>query len=117
MAPWVRTALGRTLVNSAAIFGGEAVSRLATLEMAVLVARQFGPVALGQYAYTLRLASVLLIIPDFGLNLLATRELAAESEQPKRIFWSLHWIEFFMTRIFVGLPKHQELFHIPDEAS
>ncbi len=91
MAPRVRTALGRTL--SAAIFGGEEVSGLASLGMVVLVAWRFGPVALGQCAYALALASVLLIIPDFGLNLLATRDLAAESEQPRRISWSLHWIK------------------------
>lgn len=96
MAPWVRTALGRTLVNNAAIFGGEAVSRLATLGMGVVVTRRFGPVTLGQYPHALALASLFLIIPDFGLHLLATQELTAESEQPGRIFWSLYWIKFFM---------------------
>ncbi|MFB3920981.1 MAG: flippase [Terriglobia bacterium] len=80
----------RTLLNTAAIFSGEAVSRLATALMALLVARRFGAEALGQYGYALSLASVLVIVPDLGLHLLTTRSLAAEPQRLARTFWNLH---------------------------
>jgi O-antigen/teichoic acid export membrane protein len=83
----------RTLVNTASIFGGEALSRLATSIMALIVARRFGAEALGQYGYALSLASVLVLVPDFGLHLLTTRNLAAQPELLGRTFWSLHWLK------------------------
>ncbi len=96
MSSWAQTLPRRTLLNSAAIFAGEGLSRLATFAMAVIVARQFGPVALGQYGYALALASVLLVVPDFGLHLLTTRDLAAEPARLRRRFWSLHWIKLLL---------------------
>ena len=83
----------RTLVNTAAIFGGEALSRIATFMMAMMVARRFGPEALGQYGYAVALASVLVLVPDFGLHLEATRRLASDARALRRTFWSLHWLK------------------------
>ncbi len=96
MDTWTRSLPRRTLLNGAAIFSGEAISRLATFLIAVIVARRFGPVALGQYGYALALASVLLIVPDFGLHLLTTRDLATEPERLRRTFWSLHWVKLLL---------------------
>ncbi len=76
-----------------AIFAGEMFSRVATLLMALIVARRFGPASLGQYGFAVALASVLLIIPDFGLHLLTTRTLANEPERLRRTFWTLHWLK------------------------
>ena len=93
MATLTQTLPRRTLLNTAAIFGGEAVSRLATALMALVVARRFGAEALGQYGYALSLASVLVIVPDLGLHLLTTRSLAAEPARLARTFWSLHLLK------------------------
>jgi O-antigen/teichoic acid export membrane protein len=93
MATIAQTLPRRTLLNTAAIFGGEAFSRLATFLMALIVARRFGAEALGQYGYALALASVLLLVPDFGLHLLTTRKLAAHPRELPRLFWSLHWLK------------------------
>jgi O-antigen/teichoic acid export membrane protein len=79
-----------------AVFGGEAVSRLATFLMAVIIARRFGPLALGQYAFALAVASVLVIVPDFGLHLLTTRDLVVDPERLRRTFWSLHWLKLLL---------------------
>lgn len=92
VAPFPR----RTFVNSAAIFTGEGFARLSTFVMAVAIARLFGPVALGQYGYALALASILLLVPDLGLHLLAVRELAAEPAKLRAIFWSLHWLKLLL---------------------
>ncbi len=93
MAAWARALPRRTALNSAAILCGEAISRLATFLVAVIVARRFGPAALGQYGYALALASILLLVPDLGLHLLATRELATEPSRLRDIFWGLHWLK------------------------
>lgn len=80
-------------MNALALFGGEAMSRSATFLVAVIVARRFGPVALGQYGFALAAASVFAIIPDFGLHLLTTRELGVQPGRLRHIFWSLHWLK------------------------
>lgn len=87
----------RLFINSAAIFGGEAVARCATLLMAVIIARRFGPVALGEYGYALAFASILLLVPDFGTHLFAMRELSTEPERLPAIFWNVHWLKLLLT--------------------
>jgi O-antigen/teichoic acid export membrane protein len=87
----------RLVLNSAAIFGGEAVARCATLVMAVIIARRFGPVALGEYGYALAFASILLLVPDFGTHLFAVRELSTNPERLPAIFWNIHWLKLFLT--------------------
>lgn len=101
MATLTQTLPRRTLLNTAAIFGGETVSRLATALMALLVARRFGAEALGQYGYALSLASVLVVVPDLGLHLLTTRSLAAEPGLLARTFWNLHWLKFPLVSLVV----------------
>lgn len=83
----------RFFINSASIFGGEAVARLATALMALLIARLFGPEELGNYGYALAMASILLIVPDFGLHLFTVRELSASPHQIAEIFWGVHWLK------------------------
>jgi O-antigen/teichoic acid export membrane protein len=80
----------RLLVNSMSIFGGEAIARIATFLMAVVIARRFGPVALGEYAYALAIASILLLVPDLGLHLFMVREVSAAPERFAVVFWNVH---------------------------
>lgn len=83
----------RTVQNGLAIFGGEALSRLGNFAIAIIIARQFGPAALGQYGYAVSIASILLLLPDMGLHLSATQRLASEPEELPRVFWNLHWLK------------------------
>lgn len=87
----------RLFLNSASIFGGEAVARCATLLMAVIIARRFGSTALGEYGYALAFASILLLVPDFGMHLFAVRELSTTPERLPTIFWNVHWMKLFLT--------------------
>jgi O-antigen/teichoic acid export membrane protein len=96
MAVLFRVFPRRLFVNTAAVFGGEAVSRLATLLMAIVIARHFGPVALGQYGYALACGSILLLVPDFGLHLYMVRDLSADHERLRAVFWSVHWLKFIL---------------------
>ena len=91
----------RLFLNSAAIFGGEAVARCATLLMAVIIVRRFGATALGEYGYALAFASILLLVPDFGMHLFAVRELSTHPERLPAIFWNVHWLKLFLTSLVV----------------
>jgi O-antigen/teichoic acid export membrane protein len=107
----------RLFLNSAAIFGGEAVARCATLVMAVIIARRFGPVALGEYGYALAFASVLLLVPDFGTHLFAVRELSTDPERLPAIFWNIHWLKLFLTGAAALLVILSGAWLIPDLGS
>ena len=96
MAVLPQVAPRRLLVNSAAIFGGEAASRLATFMMAMVIAHHFGSAALGQYGYALALTSILLLVPDFGLHLHMVRELSAHRAGLRAVFWSVHGLKFLL---------------------
>lgn len=102
MVKWGQTPSGRTLGNGLALFVGETFARLATFLMALIVARRFGPVALGQYGYAVSVASVLLLVPDLGLHLLTTRELATDPSRLRRMFWSLHWLKLLLVSGVAG---------------
>ncbi len=96
--PWRR----RLAINSAAIFAGEASVRLATFLAAMVIARRFGPVALGQYGYAVAVASVLLLVPDAGLHLFMVRELAADRARLNSIFWGVHWLKIPLLAVVLG---------------
>ncbi len=83
----------RFLLNSGSIFAGEALARGATFLVAVVVARAFGPVALGEYGFAVAMMSVLLLVPDAGLHLFVVRELAASPERLRPVFWGVHWLK------------------------
>ncbi|HLI33801.1 MAG TPA: flippase [Terriglobia bacterium] len=83
----------RTITNAASVFSAEAASRLITFIVAMVIARRFGPQALGQYAYALALAGILLVLPDMGSHLLITRELAAQPERLPDMLWRLFFLK------------------------
>ncbi|HET9215898.1 MAG TPA: flippase, partial [Terriglobia bacterium] len=83
----------RLFINGTSIFGGEAIARLATALMALVVARFYGLEALGNYGYALALASVLLIVPDLGLHLFVVREIASSASKIPEVFWNVHGLK------------------------
>lgn len=92
----------RLFINSTSIFGGEAMARFSTALMALAVARFHGLEALGNYGYALALASVLLIVPDFGLHLFAVRELSASPKSMPEIFWNVLRLKLALTGAVVA---------------
>jgi O-antigen/teichoic acid export membrane protein len=90
------------MINGGSIFAGEVSARLATFLVAVVVARGFGPVALGQYGYAVAVASVLLLVPDSGLHLFIVRELAAAPERLRPVFWGVHWLKLPLLAIVLS---------------
>src|SRR5262249_3330879 len=92
----------RIFINSASIFAGEAIARLATFLMAVVIARRFGSAALGEDGYALALASGLLVVPDLGLHLFVVRELSTDKRRLPAIFWSVHWLKLLLAGLLVA---------------
>src|SRR5690606_15532450 len=91
----------RFLLNGASIFVGEAAARVATSLMALVIARLYGPVALGDYGYALALASVLVIVPDFGLHLFTVRSLARSHRSFGEVFWDVHRLKLALSMVVV----------------
>jgi O-antigen/teichoic acid export membrane protein len=91
----------RLLINGGSIFAGEAAARMTTFLVAVVVARSFGPGALGQYGFAVAVTSVLLLVPDAGLHLFIVRELAARPEGLRPVFWGVHWLKLPLLAIVV----------------
>lgn len=97
-----RTPRRRLFVNGTAVFAGEAITRIATVSVALVVARRFGPGALGDYGYAVAVASILAIVPDFGLHLYTVREIARDPGRARQVFWRVHWLKFGLTGIVVA---------------
>jgi O-antigen/teichoic acid export membrane protein len=105
----------RLLINGGSIFAGEAAARMTTFLVAVVVARSFGPGALGQYGFAVAVTSVLLLVPDAGLHLFIVRELAARPERLRPVFWGAHWLKLPLLTVavtfsvfFARLAIHEE---------
>ena len=92
----------RIFINTVAIYAGEGLCRLTTFVVAFIVARRFSAEALGQYGYAVALASVFVLLPDMGLHLLVTREVAAEPHSLPRAFWDLHWLKTVLVGFIVA---------------
>src|SRR5512146_247802 len=101
--------------NAVAIYGGEALCRSATLMTALIVARRFSPAALGQYGYAVAIVSVFVLLPDLGLHLLVTREVAAEPCSLPEAFWNLHWLKLILVGVVVAAGLGFGLVAIHDE--
>ncbi len=86
----------RIFINTAAIYAGEGLCRLTTFVVALIVARRFSAEALGQYGYAVALASVFVLLPDMGLHLLVTRQVAGDPQSLPRAFWDLHWLKIVL---------------------
>ena len=91
----------RFVINGVSIFGGEAISRVATASMALVVARFFGSESLGNYGYAVALTSILLMVPDFGLHLFTVRECSTSPRRLSEVFWSVHWAKFGLASVVI----------------
>jgi len=54
-------------------------------------------------------------VPDLGLHLLVTRELAADPGRLRAVFWSIHWLKFVLVGGVVVIALLYGEAGIPDE--
>lgn len=107
----------RLLVNGVSVFAGEAIARFATFILAIVIARRFGQAALGAYGYALALASVLVVVPDPGLNLFTVRELSSDKHRLASIFWNVHWLKLALCGLVVAFAVAYSNWFIPDDVT
>lgn len=73
------TTRGTTVArNGAFLLAGEVAVRLGGIALVLVLARVYGPAGFGAYSAALALASLLLVIADPGLSVLATRDVARD---------------------------------------
>ncbi|MCB1163957.1 MAG: flippase [Candidatus Krumholzibacteriia bacterium] len=68
----------RVIRNILAVFGSEAVARVAGLVLTLYVARALGPAPLGQLAFLLSFMMLASVVADLGVSRLTTRDLARD---------------------------------------
>lgn len=109
----IHTPARRLFLNGTAVLAGEAVARIATMAVALLVARRFGPEALGDYGFAIAVASILGSVPDFGLHLYTVREIARSPLEARRVFWKVHWVKLALTGLVVTFTLAFSVWIIP----
>ena len=78
----------RTLINAASVLTGEFFVRLINFFVPILIARIYDSSALGRYSFGLACAALAALLPDMGLHLLTTREIASHPEKLRDYFWN-----------------------------
>ncbi len=90
-------------VNTAAQLLGKLVSSATTIVTTAIIARRFGEVDFAAFLLMTGFAAYFYLLTDFGLNAVATRELAADHSQRRKIFNSLFTFRLLESAILVAL--------------
>jgi O-antigen/teichoic acid export membrane protein len=104
----------RTLINAASVFTGEFVVRLINFFLPILIARAYDSTALGKYSFGLACAALAALLPDLGLHLLTTREVASHPEKLKEYFWNLQTLKLLLTTAALVLVMLLTLIFVAD---
>lgn len=92
----------RTLINAASVFSGEFFVRLVNFLIPIFIARVYDSSALGKYSFGLACAALAALLPDPGLHLLTTREVASLPERLKDYFWSVQSLKCLLAAAAMG---------------
>ena len=82
--------------NTAAQLVGKASTTLTTLLLTVLITRRFGPSGYGDFTIMLAYSALFYIVADFGLNAIATRDVAADENKISHYFKNLIGLRLVM---------------------
>jgi O-antigen/teichoic acid export membrane protein len=69
--------------NLGFLYNGEIISQLLTLVLIIVISRQLGDVGLGKYSFAFSFAALFLLLADFGLPTLITKEVAKNKSLAK----------------------------------
>ena len=76
---------GRIAKNATALYAAEFVARALTLVLNLLIARKLGSSEFGNYAYVMTIVAIATLVADFGLSLLAVKEIAVNKPETGRL--------------------------------
>ena len=69
--------------NIGFLFNGEIIGQLLTLALVIVISRELGDVGLGKYSFAFSFASIFLLLADFGLPTLITKDVAKNKKLAK----------------------------------
>ena len=69
--------------NIGFLFNGEIIGQMLTLALVIVISRELGDVGLGKYSFAFSFASIFLLLADFGLPTLITKDVAKNKNLAK----------------------------------
>jgi|HubBroStandDraft_6_1064221.scaffolds.fasta_scaffold30062_2 O-antigen/teichoic acid export membrane protein len=91
------------LQNLASVIGGEAAVRAANFAAALFIARAFGGFALGAYAASLAVVTVVVMIADNGLQTFVITELAGRPSERESIIGEVYLYKTILLAVVIAL--------------
>ena len=82
--------------NISFLYNGEIINQLLTLILIVVISRQLGDVGLGKYSFAFSFASIFLLLADFGLPTLITKEVAKDRKSAQHHLSKTLTLKFFL---------------------
>ncbi len=80
--------MGDRLVRAASFLGGDVAARGLAFAVVLAGARVMGPGEFGRFAFVTAVASICLLVADFGLTPLTMRRLSADATRRRETLWS-----------------------------
>jgi len=96
----------RVAKNSIASFVGDNISKFLTLVLVIFIARFFGDVDYGKFAFAISFAGLFIILIDLGTRLVVTRDISTNKEKASNYLYNLFLLKVvssFFTFILIFL--------------
>jgi len=98
--------------NISFLYNGEIINQILTLILIVFISRELGDVGLGMYSFAFSFASIFLLLADFGLPTLITKDIAKNRKLTQQHLSStltlkffLNFLTLFITILFIFILK------------
>jgi O-antigen/teichoic acid export membrane protein len=95
--------LRRTAANLLSVVGGEGLLRIANFAATVVIARLYGPVAMGVYTAALAIATVMVTVGDNGLQIAAVSEISGRPDHSHSIVSVLYFTKTLLFAFMLGI--------------
>ena len=85
--------------NISFLYNGEIINQILTLILIVFISRELGDVGLGKYSFAFSFASIFLLLADFGLPTLITKDIAKDHKSAQKYLSNTFTLKFFLNFI------------------
>ena len=89
--------------NIGFLYNGEIINQVLTLILVVVISRQLGDVGLGKYSFAFSFASIFLLLADFGLPTLITKEIAKNRESSNEHLTKTFTLKFILNLMTIAI--------------
>lgn len=95
--------LGRVARNTAFSAAGDLLTKIASLAFFVVLARELGSVAFGQYTFALSITVLLTALAGFGTDSLLTRSVARDPDTVHDLYWTSLVLKLVLGVVLTGI--------------